>query len=207
MKSLFPVALTTVVFSVSLTTSLPLFAQTLVNDQTKDNTNLLLAQRTAETKTANYTGIVKEINNTAQSISVKIHYQNQDKTANGSGVIIARDGNTYSVLTACYMVIEGISCEPKNLLSSLYLTLPDGKQQEIKLTQENVILPHPDIDLALIRFQSNNNYAVATLGDYLPKRNQWLFVTGFSDKNPSNSLTLTAGTAEDYYASPLALLD
>ena len=81
MKNLLPIALTTVVFSVSLTTSLPLFAQTLVNDQTKDNTNLLLAQRTAETKTANYTGIVKEINNTAQSISVKIHYQNQDKTA------------------------------------------------------------------------------------------------------------------------------
>lgn len=203
MKNLLPIALTPVVLSVSLTTNLPLSAQPLTSHQTQNNTNLLLAQKTA----TNYTGIVKEINNTAQSISVKIHYQSQDKTANGSGVIIARDGNTYSVLTACHMVTSGKSCEPKNLLSSLYLTLPDGKQQEIKLTQENVILPNPDIDLALIRFQANNNYAFATFGDYLPQGNQWLFVAGFSNQNPSNSLTLTAGTAEDYYASSFKVRD
>jgi tetratricopeptide (TPR) repeat protein len=207
MKNLLPIALTTVVFSVSLTTSLPLFAQTLVNDQTKDNTNLLLAQRTAETKTANYTGIVKKINDIAQDISVKINYRNQDETANGSGVIIAKEGNTYSVLTACYMVMEGTSCQAEDLLPNLSLTLPDGKKQEIKLTQENVIIPHPAINIAIVNFESNNDYVVATLGDYLPQGNQWLFVAGFSDQNPSNSLTLTAGTAENYYASPFKVRD
>ena len=99
MKNLLPITLTTVVFSVFLTANLPLFAQTLVSHQTKDNTNLLLAQKTAETKTANYTGIVKQINDIAQGISVKIHYLNQDETASGSGIIIAKEGNTYSVLT------------------------------------------------------------------------------------------------------------
>jgi tetratricopeptide (TPR) repeat protein len=207
MKNLLPITLTTVIFSVFLTTNLPLFAQTLVSHQTKDNTNLLLAQKTAETKTANYTGIVKQINDIAQGISVKIHYLNQDETANGSGVIIAKEGNTYSVLTACYIVTNGKPCKSENLLPTLSLTLPDGKKQEIKLTQENVILPNPGVDLAIIRFQSNNDYPVATLGDYLPQGNQWLFVAGFSNQNPSNSLTLTAGTAEDYYASPFKVRD
>lgn len=207
MKNLLLIALPTVVLSVSLTTSLPLFAQTLVSDQTKDNTNFLLAQKIAEIKTANYTGIVKKINDIAQGISVKINYRNQGKTASGSGVIIAKEGNTYSVLTACYMVMEGTSCQAKNLLPNLSLTLPDGKQQEIKLTQENVILPNPDISIAIVNFQSNNDYAVATLGDYLPQGNQWLFVAGFSNQSPSNSLTLTAGTAENYYASPFKVRD
>ena len=53
MKNLFPITLTSVVISMSLTTNLPLFAQPLVNHQTAKDTNFLLAQKTGN----DYTGL------------------------------------------------------------------------------------------------------------------------------------------------------
>jgi hypothetical protein len=48
-----------------------------------------------------------------------------------------------------------------------------------------VTILNPDIDVAVIRFNSSKNYAVATIGNYTTKGKQWLFMTGFPGKDKS----------------------
>jgi S1-C subfamily serine protease len=48
-----------------------------------------------------HTGIVAQVDEIARQITVRI---NSSKNGNGSGVIFAKQGNTYSVLTASHVV-------------------------------------------------------------------------------------------------------
>jgi tetratricopeptide (TPR) repeat protein len=92
-----------------------------------------------------------EIKNIAQSITVLI--QNSQDLTWGSGVIIRRDAQVYTVLTARH-VIEGET--------ALKLTLPDG---EIYSVKEKLVRALPDVDLALIQFKSPQSYRVAQIGN------------------------------------------
>jgi tetratricopeptide (TPR) repeat protein len=91
-----------------------------------------------------------EIRNIAQSITVLI--QNVQDSAWGSGVIIRRDNQVYTVLTARHAIEGG---------TALKLTLPDG---EIYSVKENSIRVLPDVDLALVQFDSTQSYRVAQIG-------------------------------------------
>jgi Trypsin-like peptidase domain/TPR repeat/Tetratricopeptide repeat len=90
-----------------------------------------------------------EIKKIAQSITILI--QNTHDSSWGAGVIIRRDHQTYTVLTARH-VIEGET--------ALKLTLPDGK---IYAVEEQSIRTLPNVDLALIQFDSNHSYGVARM--------------------------------------------
>jgi tetratricopeptide (TPR) repeat protein len=92
-----------------------------------------------------------EIKNIAQSITVLI--QNAQDSAWGSGVIIRRDNQIYTVLTARH-AIEGET--------ALKLTLPGG---EIYSVKEKSIRILPDVDLALIQFESTRSYRAAQMGN------------------------------------------
>ncbi|WP_051469919.1 tetratricopeptide repeat-containing S1 family peptidase [Fischerella sp. PCC 9605] len=104
------------------------------------------------------------ISNNASSITVQIN----SKNSHGCGVIIKREGNTYTVLTAANVVGEK---------SGKYkITASDGKSYEAKDIKQ---LPD-NIDLAVAKFVSNKNYKVAKIGNSdTIKSNDKVYVFGF----------------------------
>ncbi|MGB7417200.1 MAG: trypsin-like peptidase domain-containing protein [Thermosynechococcaceae cyanobacterium] len=100
------------------------------------------------------------ISQIAKSTTVRIVSQ----TA-GSGVMIKREGNTYTVLTAGHVVASADNYE---------VIAPDGKR--IKPT---TIKKLPDVDLALVQFTAPQSYSVVDLGD--------------SDQSSEGSLSYVAG--------------
>ncbi|MGA0198365.1 MAG: tetratricopeptide repeat protein [Prochlorotrichaceae cyanobacterium] len=80
----------------------------------------------------------------------------------GSGVIIGKSGTRYTVLTAQH-VVNSIQSGRSSQFEESYLITADGQSYDI--TPENVVR-FRDADLALVKFDSNQNYPVATLSDY-----------------------------------------
>jgi tetratricopeptide (TPR) repeat protein len=107
-----------------------------------------------------------EVSKVAQSVTVMI--QNAQNSADaGSGIIIKREGETYTVLTA-YHVVES---------SPNYKVMtPDKKMNP---TVQGSIQRFPGVDLALVQFKSAGAYSVAKIGD--------------STQSPSGSASFVAG--------------
>ena len=72
----------------------------------------------------------------------------------GSGVIIQKQGNTYTLLTAKHVVAK-----KGKIYARLTAMTANGKSIAIK----DVRLASKDVDLAIVKFTSNNNYPVAKL--------------------------------------------
>jgi tetratricopeptide (TPR) repeat protein/V8-like Glu-specific endopeptidase len=148
----------------------------------------------AVAKAKNYTGIVKKVDDIAQQVTVRIDYQEDGKAVNGSGTIIGKEGNTYSVLTACHVVSR--ACKSENLIDNWVIMMPDGEKITVKSGKDAVTILNPAYDVAVMRFNSSKNYAVATIGNYTTKGKQWLLMTGFPGKDQSKQRLLTAGTVQ-----------
>jgi tetratricopeptide (TPR) repeat protein len=121
-----------------------------------------------------------EVSKVAQSVTVMI--QNAQNSADaGSGIIIKREGETYTVLTA-YHVVEN---------SPNYKVMTPDKK--INPTVQGSIQRFPGVDLALMQFKSAGAYEVAKIGD--------------STQSPSGSASFVAGfpatneirTESEYY--------
>jgi tetratricopeptide (TPR) repeat protein len=121
-----------------------------------------------------------EVSKVAQSVTVMIqNAQNPQET--GSGVIIKREGETYTVLTAHHVVPQ---------VSDFKVLTPDKKFYPII---QSSIQPLPGVDLALVQFTSAGAYEVAKIGD--------------STQSPSGSTSFVAGfpatneirTESEYY--------
>jgi tetratricopeptide (TPR) repeat protein/S1-C subfamily serine protease len=133
------------------------------------------------TKVAGYTPstqtsskISQEVDNIAKEITVKITYP----TSNGSGVIIAKEGDNYSVLTAGHVV---------NGQRELKVVTPDGKQYIINPSTIKT-WEREGLDLALLQFTSPQTYQVATLAKYdLDIEKQVVFVSGWAASPPGKS--------------------
>lgn len=91
-----------------------------------------------------------EIAKIATSISVKIVNPN-NFTDSGSGFIIKRSANSYTVITAYHVV--------KNSPKYAIVT-PDGQSNAIK--SQKLL---PQTDLAVVQFSSSQNYAIAKIGN------------------------------------------
>ena len=133
--------------------------------------------------TLEYTGIVGEVDEIAQQITVRIATPKLD--SHGSGVIIARNDNTYYVATAGHVV------EPDG---EYQIVTPDGETYEL----DNQTINKSDAyDLAILSFTSDKEYPVATLGNYTVAANddQVVFVSGFPnlEENTSPQRTITGG--------------
>jgi serine protease Do len=89
-----------------------------------------------------------EVKDVAQKITVRI-----EGTTRGSGVMVERRGQTYTVLTNAH-VLQNVG--------SYIIVAPDGKCYSIK---SDTIKALPDLDLAVFLFQSTVPYSVARLGD------------------------------------------
>lgn len=97
---------------------------------------------------------LNQIEAIAQQITVRIFGSGDS----GSGVIIAKSGNTYTVITARH-VLEGTRSGEE-----AYLLTYDNQDHDIN-TSKIIKLPN-QIDLALIEFTSAKSYPVATLSTY-----------------------------------------
>ena len=90
---------------------------------------------------------VAAVNNIAKDITVKIIAQQ----GNGSGVIYAREGNIYSVITNQHVIAEDTSYQ---------IQTRDGTQHQVTTKIEI-----PGLDLAIVTFESTQTYELATFGN------------------------------------------
>ncbi len=109
----------------------------------------------------------------AQDITVKI-VNTQNSTDSGSGIIIKRSENTYSVLTAYHVVKSG---------QKYQIFTPDGQSHPIKSMQ-----PLPPTDLAVLEFSSSKTYNIAKIGNSdRATRTTTVYVAGFPAKTAAIS--------------------
>jgi tetratricopeptide (TPR) repeat protein len=91
-----------------------------------------------------------EVSKIAKGVTVSI----TTPQGQGSGAIIDRDGNTYTVLTAAHVV--------KKNDRQYTIELSDGSKHAIASKQ---LAPTGNLDLAVIKFTSNRNYPIAKIGN------------------------------------------
>ena len=159
------------------------YSQSLNPEITNINSNQTIAQLPNPTQ-KEYTGIVKQIDDIADCITVRIAIA--DTPSYGSGVIIARNENTYYVATAGYMF-------PENSNNSYQIITPDEESHELDL---KTVEKSNAYDVAIFSFTSEKNYDVATIGNYTVAANddQIVFVSGFPH-NQSSKRIITGGKA------------
>jgi S1-C subfamily serine protease/tetratricopeptide (TPR) repeat protein len=121
------------------------------------------------------TGYMAKLNIKARQMTVRI----ENSGGNGSGVIVAREGNTYYVLTAKH-VLQSPETQQKYPNPQIITYDQDRRGVTSTVVAEGV-------DLAVVKFESSNNYAVAKLGEYSPNQNDLVFVGGFPGRLNINS--------------------
>jgi tetratricopeptide (TPR) repeat protein len=137
-----------------------------------------IKQQIAETP---LTGWLGELEAKARQITVRI---DSSSGANGSGVIIAKQGDIYTVLTAAHVVCKPPDkpgkCEP----NTYKILTVDGKQYPV---EPSTIKLEEGVDLAVVKFTSRENYQVATLANYPTKDGEYMFTAGYprlGEKSP-----------------------
>lgn len=104
--------------------------------------------------------IVDNVDRIAEQITVKI---DSTQSGHGSGVIVAKNGNTYYILTANHVV--------RNADSYKVIT-HDGKSYAV----EKITPLEQGLDMAVVTFVSNQSYQIATI-----------FPSNLSDPDPNNA--------------------
>ena len=87
----------------------------------------------------------------AEAITVRVEGATQ-----GSGVLVKRDGNRYTVLTAWHVVSGQRSGEELDVFT------PDGQRHKL---EQGSIKRMGEVDMAMLSFTSLNTYEVAQIGD------------------------------------------
>lgn len=106
----------------------------------------------------------------AADITVRI-----DGQENGSGAIVAREGDTYRVLTNCHVV---------DTPGSYAIVTSDGEQHLIDIRQANC---HREADLAVVQFSARKDYPVAEIGDSAQlTTGTAIYIAGWVDRDPVN---------------------
>ncbi|AFY81753.1 serine protease [Oscillatoria acuminata] len=120
------------------------------------------------------TGVAKQVYDNAKAVTVRIEardkkYPSLDPIP-GSGVIIAKQKNTYYVATARHVV--------ESSGQNYELIAPDGRRYRIDYSK---IKQQDGQDVALVQFISNEIYSIATLADYRVKEEErpWVFTAGW----------------------------
>jgi tetratricopeptide (TPR) repeat protein len=116
-------------------------------------TTVVLVQPLAVAKT------LSELQLIAQGMTVEIRLQ-QNKSV-GSGIIIKRQDNLYTLVTNAHVVCGNEICAELPAKEIYSLNLADGQKYQVKST--NIKLLKNDLDLAIIQFRSSRNYAVAKI--------------------------------------------
>jgi tetratricopeptide (TPR) repeat protein/S1-C subfamily serine protease len=123
------------------------------------------------------TGYMGQLDRQARLVTVRI----ENSGGNGSGVIVARDGNSYYVLTAEHAIANK---KTKQLYSNGKIATPDQRTYKIS---PNDIKRSPGTDLAIIKFTSTQLHQVATLANYPLGDNSLVFTGGWPAPKLINS--------------------
>ncbi len=135
----------------------------------------------------NYTGVVKRVDAIAQQITVRIEATESRK---GSGVIIAREGDTYYVATAAHVV-------QTNDGEKIAVILITPTQEQIGLQAGDINVVNKDLGVAIVKFKSKQNYRIADISKYEFNKSDWVFVSGFPGKDTSKQRYLSIGTVKN----------
>ncbi len=119
-----------------------------------------------------------EVGRIAKSITVEIKQVGVDKV--GSGILLQRQRNVYTVLTAGHVINSG---------DGFLLTTSDGRIHQA--VAGSVRLSGTNLDLAVLKFRSDNNYPLAKIGTSRSLEIGFpVYVAGF----PKATKTIEAGT-------------
>jgi S1-C subfamily serine protease/tetratricopeptide (TPR) repeat protein len=122
------------------------------------------------------TGYLGKLNTTTRQMTVRIETKSRN---NGSGVIIAREGSSYYVLTAKH-VVQNIETKQKYANPQIITYDQDRHSLTSTIVAENV-------DLAVVKFSTKSNYPLAKLNEYQPNNDDLVFVGGFPARQDINS--------------------
>jgi len=120
-------------------------AQPLLLGTALSTASLLVSEAPAHAQSAEAVGRV------AQAITVRIEGATQ-----GSGVLVERDGNRYTVLTAWHVVSGQRAGEELDIYT------PDGQRHQL---EQGSIKRLGQVDMAVLTFSSSTAYEVARVGD------------------------------------------
>jgi tetratricopeptide (TPR) repeat protein len=125
-----------------------------------------------------------QVKSIARGVTVEIRLQ-QDNSV-GSGIIIARAGDLYTIATNRHVVC-GRGSRTKVPTGETYeLGLADG--QKYRVTASSVKLIGTDLDLAIVQFRSNRKYPVVQLGTASAlEANDVVYTAGFPLEQPGFS--------------------
>jgi tetratricopeptide (TPR) repeat protein/S1-C subfamily serine protease len=150
-------------------------------------TTIALVQPVAAAKSGS------EVETIAKAVSVEIKLQKNNSV--GSGVIIdslrfskadgtqSPTGNLYTLVTNRHVVCGNQSCAKLPASESYSLKLSDG--QQYRVTASDIKLLGNDLDLAIIQFRSNRNYAVAKMAPPGSLKNEdQVYTAGFPFEKP-----------------------
>lgn len=147
-------------------------------------TTIALIQPAAAAKSAS------EIKGIARAVTVEIKLQKNGSV--GSGVIIDKKGDLYTIVTNKHVVCGNRTCAKLPAGERYSLGLVDG--QKYSATAVNIKIFNNDLDIAIIQFRSNRNYKtakVAAPGSL--KTNDLVYTAGFPFEQPG--FTFGDGTA------------
>jgi tetratricopeptide (TPR) repeat protein/S1-C subfamily serine protease len=155
--------------------------------------NLPLPPVNPDIETTAPTVYIAQLETKAKGFTVRI-----DSTSggNGSGVIIAKEGNIYTVLTADHVLCEKEKSQDaasKPCLNFTYTVVTrDGKTRNI---EKSTIIRQEGVDLAVFQFESQDNYPVAEIANYNPNTGDFVFAAGFPKIGDNPSKWLFSGGA------------
>ncbi|XWK90805.1 MAG: serine protease [Phormidium sp.] len=134
----------------------------------------------------------------AKQITVRIDGPSPDGSSNGSGVIIDKKGNTYTVLTNYHVV---------QTPGDYQIQTSDGQRYTVNASQ---MLQVPEVDLAVLKFTSNQNYRVVDINREPVRSGQTIYVAGWPNEGqqinqrifiaPKGSIQNRLTEAKDGYA-------
>ncbi|MFN6305674.1 MAG: tetratricopeptide repeat protein [Microcystis sp.] len=146
--------------------------------------NLPLPQVNPDIETTAPTRYIAELEAKAKGFTVRI---DSSSKANGSGVIIAKEGNIYTVLTADHVLCGEMARTASCADYTYTVVTSDGKTRNI---EKSTIIRQKGVDLAVFQFESRDNYPVAEIANYNPTTDDFVFAAGFPKigDNPSKWL-------------------
>jgi tetratricopeptide (TPR) repeat protein/S1-C subfamily serine protease len=124
---------------------------------------------------ATLAGYMAKLNDAARKQTVRI----ENSGGNGSGVIVAREGNSYYVVTAKH-VFKSDKTQQKFTNNQLITYDQDTHDLTSMVVAEGV-------DLAVVKFSSKSNYQVAKLSGNIPNTGEIVLAGGFPGRDKINS--------------------
>ncbi|WP_310489631.1 trypsin-like peptidase domain-containing protein [Chamaesiphon sp. VAR_69_metabat_338] len=135
----------------------------------------------ANIATAKSSAQVKRI---AQSVTVSI--ENQQIQEVGSGFIIQRQGNLYTIVTNRHVVCKITNtqqCATPPAAASYIITTPDGQKHPVAAPAVKIL--GADVDLAIVQFRSPKQYAIAQIDTSASlKADDVIYTAGFPATKP-----------------------